>query len=71
MVCGWEIKLGQILIVNSSKISQNFLIDNFITEFNSNFEVIRNIKIKNKYSRKYMGNIKTWNFYKIFVKKTK
>ena len=48
----------KILIVNSSKISQNFLIDNFITEFNSNFEVIRNIK-KNKYSRKYMGNIKT------------
>ena len=34
----------KILIINSSKISKNFLFDNFITEFNSNFEVIRNIK---------------------------
>ncbi|WP_440934912.1 LptF/LptG family permease [Candidatus Pelagibacter sp.] len=34
----------KILIVNSSKINQNFLFDNFITEFNSDFEVIRNIK---------------------------
>ncbi len=34
----------KILIINSSKISKNYLFDNFITEFNSNFEVIRNIK---------------------------
>ncbi len=34
----------KILIVNSSKINQNFLFDNFITEFNSDYEVIRNIK---------------------------
>ena len=34
----------KILIVNSSKISEDFLINNFITEFNSNYEVIRNIK---------------------------
>ena len=36
----------KILIVNSSKISEDFLINNFITEFNSNYEVIRNIKSK-------------------------
>ena len=34
----------KILIVNSSKINDNFLVDTFITEFNSNYEVIRNIK---------------------------
>ncbi len=35
---------GKILIVNSSKINDNFLLNNFITEFDSNYEVIRNIK---------------------------
>ena len=35
---------NKILIVNSSKIDDNFLIDNFITEFDSNYDVIRNIK---------------------------
>ena len=34
----------KILIINSSKIDQNFLFDNFITEFNSDYEIIRNIK---------------------------
>ena len=34
----------KILIVNSSKINENFLIDTFITEFDSKYEVIRNIK---------------------------
>ena len=34
----------KILIVNSSKIDENFLVDTFITEFDSNYEVIRNIK---------------------------
>lgn len=34
----------KILIINSSKIDQNFLFNNFITEFNSDYEVIRNIK---------------------------
>ena len=29
----------KILIVNSSKISEDFLINNFITEFNSNYEL--------------------------------
>ncbi len=36
----------KILIVNSSKIDDNFLIDNFITEFDTNYKVIRNIKSK-------------------------
>ena len=34
---------NKILIVNSSKIDQNHLIDNFITEFSS-YTVLRNIK---------------------------
>ena len=55
----------KILIVNSSRISQNFLIDNFITEFNSNFEVIRNIK-----SKKINIQENTWEILKpeIFIK---
>ena len=45
MVYGLKIKLNnKILIVNSSKIDENFLIDNFITEFDKNYNVIRNIK---------------------------
>ncbi len=36
----------KILIVNSSKIDNNFLIDTFITEFDTNYKVIRNIKSK-------------------------
>ena len=35
---------NKILIVNASKVDQNFLINSFITEFNTNYEVIRNIK---------------------------
>ena len=31
-------------IINSSKIENNFLINNFITEFNDNFKVLRNIQ---------------------------
>ena len=37
---------NKILIVNSTKIKDNFLIGNFITEFDSNYKVIRNIKSK-------------------------
>ena len=37
---------NKILIINSSKIEVNHLVDNFITEFNENFEIIRNIKSK-------------------------
>jgi len=35
---------GNINIINSSKIEENYLIDSFITQFNENFEIIRNIK---------------------------
>ena len=34
----------KILIINSSKIEENFLINSFITEFNKDYSVIRNIK---------------------------
>ena len=36
----------KIYVINSSEIKNNFLIDNFITEFNQNYEVIRNIQSK-------------------------
>ena len=35
---------NKIIIINSSKINENLLIDNFITEFDNNFNVTRNIK---------------------------
>ena len=35
---------NKILIVNASKVDKNFLINSFITEFDRNYEVIRNIK---------------------------
>ena len=34
----------KILIINSAKINDNYLINNFITEFDKSFQVIRNIK---------------------------
>lgn len=37
---------GKILIINSSKIEENYLVNNFITEFDENHEIIRNIKSK-------------------------
>ena len=40
-------KNDKIYVINSSEIKDNFLIDNFITEFNKNYEVIRNIQSKN------------------------
>ena len=36
----------KILIINSSKIEENFLINSFITEFNKDYSVIRNLKSK-------------------------
>ena len=36
----------KIYIINSSEIKDNFLINNFITEFNEEFEVIRNLQSK-------------------------
>ncbi len=35
---------NKILIINSAKINKNYLINNFITEFDKNYNVIRNIK---------------------------
>ena len=35
---------NKIIITNSSTISENYIIDNFITEFDENFNVRRNIK---------------------------
>ncbi len=35
---------NKILIINSSKIDQNYLIGNFITEFDKSFKAIRNIQ---------------------------
>lgn len=60
---------GNVSIINSSKISDEYLIDTFITEFNEKYEVLRNIQskrinIKDKewiaYDAKvYIGNIRT------------
>ncbi len=62
-------KVGdKILIVNSSKIDENFLVDTFITEFNTNYEVIRNIK-----SEKINIQTNEWIIYKpkIYKKNSK
>ena len=37
----------KIYIINSSEVSDNFLINNFITEFSDKFEVLRNIQSNN------------------------
>ncbi len=56
---------NKILVINSSKVDQNYLIDNFITEFDNNYNVIKNIK-----SDKIDISDKTWLIYdaKIFKK---
>ena len=58
----------RILIVNSSKIDNNFLIDTFITEFDTNYKVIRNIK-----SNKIDIKNNEWIIYdpEIFIKNIK
>ena len=47
---------NKIIITNSSIISENYIIDNFITEFDENFNVLRNIK-----SKKIDISKKKWN----------
>ena len=37
---------SKIIIINSSSINQNFLLDSFITEFDEKFNVLRNIESK-------------------------
>ena len=45
MVYGLRDKIeNRILIVNASKIDRHFLIDTFVTEFDKNYKVIRNIR---------------------------
>ena len=60
----------KIYIVNSSKIKGNLLINNFITEFNKDYEVIKNLKsekinIQNKEWLAYNVKIYDKNNYKI------
>ncbi len=60
----------KIYIVNSSKIQGNLLINNFITEFNKDYEVIKNLKsekinIQNKEWLAYNVKIYDKNNYKI------
>jgi len=62
----------KIYIVNSSKIEGNLLINNFITEFNKDYKVIRNLKsdkinIKNKEWLVY--NVKIYNKNNYEIKK--
>ncbi len=62
----------KIYIVNSSKIQDNLLINNFITEFNKDYEVIRNLKsekinIQNKEWLAY--NVKIYNKNNYEIKK--
>ncbi len=58
----------KILIINSVKIDQNYLIDAYISEFNSNFEIKRNIV-----SPKIDISNKNWIIFnaKVFNKNTK
>ena len=46
---------NKILIINASKIEENYLVDSFISEFDKNFNVIRNI-----YSEKIDINNNEW-----------
>ena len=58
----------KILIINSVKIDQNYLIDAYISEFNKNFEIKRNIV-----SPKIDISDKNWIIYeaKVFDRNTK
>ena len=60
----------KIYIVNSSKIESNFLINNFITEFDKDYKVIRNLKsdkinIQNTEWQAYNVKVYDKNNYKI------
>ena len=58
---------NKILIINASKMEENYLVDSFISEFDKNFNVIRNI-----YSEKININNKEWVVFnpKIFENNT-
>ncbi len=55
----------KILVINSSKVDKNYLVGNFITEFDDEYNVLKNIK-----SNKIDISKKTWKIYdaKIFKK---
>ncbi len=57
----------KILMINASKIQENFIVDVYISEFDKNFEIIRNIKskkvdVKNKKWLIYDAEIYKQNF---------
>ena len=52
----------KIIVTNSNEISGNFLIDNFITVFNENYEIIQNLK-----SRKIDISNKDWIIYDVKI----
>jgi len=56
---------NKILVINSTKVDQKFLIGNFITEFDNDYNVIQNIK-----SNKIDVSKKVWRVYdaKVFKK---
>ena len=57
----------KILMINASKIQDNYIVDVYISEFNKNFEILRNIKskkidVKNKKWLIYDAEIYKQNF---------
>ena len=58
---------NKLIIINSSKIDDTYLIDNFITEFDENYQVLRNIR-----SPKIDIKNNTWKIFKpeIFIENT-
>ncbi len=55
---------NKVIITNSSSVDGNYLYDNFITEFDEDFNVIRNIK-----SKKIDISKKQWNIFKAKIYK--
>jgi lipopolysaccharide export system permease protein len=53
---------GKTLMINSARIEQNFLLDTFITEFDDNFNIIRNIK-----SSKIDITKKNWQLFNLSI----
>ena len=47
----------KIIVTNSNEISGNFLIDNFITVFNDDYEIIQNLKNTNNLDFNFEQNI--------------
>ena len=58
---------NKILVVNSTKIDQNYLIGNFISEFDKNYNVIRNIKVRKLIFLKMIGLFMMQKFIQITI----